>query len=221
MKKHILLTFFAMLLLWLSSAAQNYERASLWQKEIDAFAEIDRRQTPPPNAVLFVGSSSVRKWDSLRQDFPSANVVNRGFGGSHLEDVNFYFDRIVAPYKAKKIFLYAGENDLTAGKTPERVLEDFRKFAALARAKSPASKLYFISLKPSPSRWHLREKFRQLNDSIETEIKSIKNAAFIDVWTPMLGADGEPPPEYFIADRLHMNQKGYNVWRAVLAKYLK
>lgn len=200
--------------------AQSYERASLWQKEIDAFAEIDRRQTPPENAVLFVGSSSFRKWDNLRKDFPRLNVINRGFGGSHIEDVNFYFDQIVTPFQPRKIVFYAGENDVTAGKTPERVLADFQKFAELCRQKSPHSKLIFVSLKPSPARWELRDKFQKTNDLIKTEIAKTKGAKFVDVWTPMLNENGEPKPELFIGDKLHMNQKGYDIWREILIKYI-
>lgn len=221
MKKHFFLLLVALVCFSFAVSAQKYERADLWQKEIDAFAEIDRRQTPPADAILFVGSSSMRKWDSLRRDFPRANVINRGFGGSHIEDVNFYFDQIVAPFQPRKIFLYAGENDITAGKSPERVLEDFKKFAALVAEKSPRSKIYFISLKPSPSRWNLREKFQQTNALIKAEIEKMKRAAFIDVWSAMLDARGEPKAEIFIEDRLHLNQKGYDIWREVLAKYVK
>lgn len=221
MKKHFFLLFSALLLLTFPARAQVYERANLWQKEIDVFVEIDRRQTPPADAILFVGSSSIRKWDSLRRDFPRAIVVNRGFGGSHIEDVNFYFDQTVAPYNPSKIFFYAGENDVTAGKTPERVADDFKKFAALVAARTPRSKIYFISLKPSPARWNLRDKFQQTNALIKAEIARMKHAEFIDVWAAMLGAKGEPKAEIFIEDRLHLNQKGYDIWREVLAKYVK
>ncbi len=86
------------------------------------FAEIDRKQTPPENAVLFVGSSSIRMWENLRTSFPNLKVINRGFGGSRLEDVNHYFDQIVAPYKPKTIVLYAGENDVNDGIAPETVV---------------------------------------------------------------------------------------------------
>jgi lysophospholipase L1-like esterase len=203
------------------ASAQAYDRVELWHKEIDLIAEVDRRQTPPRDPVLFVGSSSIRKWDGLRQDFPRRAVVNRGFGGSHIEDVNYYFDRLVTPFQPKMIFLYAGENDVTAGKTPERVHADFVKFVSLARQKSPKSKIFFISLKPSPARWELREKFAETNRLIRTECEKGRNLTFVDVWPAMLGADGTPKAEIFISDRLHMNQKGYDLWRETLKKYLK
>lgn len=219
MKKTLLLTF--LLLLFGAAAAQTYDRANLWQTEIDALTEIDRRQTPPKEAILFVGSSSIRKWDNLRNDFPRANVLNRGFGVSHLEDVNHYFDQTVTPSEPKIIFLYAGENDITAGKTPERVLEDFKRFVTLARGKTPKSKIYFISLKPSPSRWDLREKFQRTNALIKAECEKDKRTKFVDIWAAMLDEKGLPKAEIFIEDNLHMNQKGYDIWRNILAKYVK
>jgi lysophospholipase L1-like esterase len=221
MKKFPVLLFTLLFLGAAFAPAQIYERAALWQKEIDAFREIDRRQTPPRDAVLFVGSSSFRKWETLRRDFPGVSVVNRGFGGSHIEDVNFYFETVVTPFRARKIFLYAGENDIAAGKTPQRVLADFVKFTALVKENSPGSKIYFVSLKPSPARWEWREKFRQTNALVKAEIEKIKGATFVDVWSPMLDAKGEPKAEIFIEDRLHLNEKGYEIWRVALSKYVK
>ncbi len=202
-------------------SAQTYDRAKLWDKEINALTEIDAKQTPPKNAVLFVGSSSMRMWKNLRQSFPNLNVINRGFGGSRLEDVNFYFDKIVAPYNPKTIVLYAGENDVNEGVAPETILESYRKFAAMAHTKFPKSKMIYVSLKPSPSRWQMADKFRKTNDLIKAEIVKDKRAEFVDVWSPMLGANGEPKPEIFVEDNLHLNEKGYAIWREILAKHLK
>lgn len=221
MKRVFYSAIFSLLLLSVSAAAQVYERAKIWDKEIDALAEIDRRQTPPGDAVLFVGSSSIRGWRNLRQSFPNLNVINRGFGGSRLEDVNYYFDRIVAPYNPRTIVLYAGENDVSEGVAPETVLESYRKFAALVRARFPKTKIVYVSIKPSPSRWHLADKFRRTNELVKAEIAKDKRAVFADVFTPMLGASGEPKPEIFGGDRLHMNGQGYLIWHNTLEKYVK
>ena len=145
----------------LFTTAQTNNRAEMWDKEIDSLTEIDLKQTPPKDAVLFVGSSSIRMWKNLRQSFPQLNVINRGFGGSQLKDVNFYFDRIVAPYNPKIIVLYAGENDINDKFSPESILEDYKTFAKLTRAKFPKVKLIFVALKPSPSRWKLAENFKK------------------------------------------------------------
>ena len=152
MKRLIFLIIFALFFTFVVSA-QTYDRAKIWDAEINSLTEIDLKQTPPKDAVLFVGSSSIRSWKNLRRDFPQLNLINRGFGGSRLEDVNFYFDRIVAPYNPKTIVLYAGENDVNDGIAPEKVLADFQQFSKMVRARFPKAKLIYVSLKPSPTRW--------------------------------------------------------------------
>lgn len=215
------LVLFSLLFLTVTSFAQTYERAKMWDAEINALTEIDVKQTPPKNPILFVGSSSMRFWRNLRQSFPTLNVINRGFGGSRLEDVNHYFDRIVTPYNPKIIVLYAGENDVNEGVAPETVLESYRKFWTMMRAKFPKIKFVYVSLKPSPARWAIADKYKQTNNLIKNEIAKDKRAVFVDVWTPMLGKNGEPLPDIFVGDNLHMNEKGYEIWRNALEKYLK
>ncbi len=221
MKKIIISFLFAIFLFAAFAQAQTYDREKIWEQEINAFAEIDRKQTPPENAVLFVGSSSMRMWENLRQSFPNLKIINRGFGGSRLEDINHYFDQIVAPYKPKTIVLYAGENDVNDGIVPENLLESYRIFAKMVHEKLPKTKIFYVSLKPSPSRWKIADKFQKANKLIEVEIKKDKNATFVDVWKPMLGANGEPTEDIFVADKLHMNSKGYAIWTRILDKYLK
>lgn len=220
MKRLIFLIIFALFFTFVVSA-QTYDRAKIWDAEINSLTEIDLKQTPPKDAVLFVGSSSIRSWKNLRRDFPQLNLINRGFGGSRLEDVNFYFDRIVAPYNPKTIVLYAGENDVNDGIAPEKVLADFQQFSKMVRARFPKAKLIYVSLKPSPTRWKLADKMRQTNEIVKAEIAKDKRAEFVDVWTAMLNEKGEPKPEIFVEDKLHLNEKGYAIWREVLAKYLK
>jgi lysophospholipase L1-like esterase len=221
MKNLIFAIFLVLVCLSPFVSAQGYDRAKLWDKEIEALTEIDLKQTPPKDAVLFVGSSSIRLWKNLRASFPGLNVINRGFGGSRLEDSVYYFDRIVAPYNPKTIVLYAGENDINEGVTPEKVLDDYKRFSALVRLKFPKAKLIFVSLKPSPSRWSKADALQKANALVKTEIAKDRLARFVDVWTPMLGANGEPLPDIFVADKLHMNEKGYAIWRDALMKYLK
>lgn len=221
MKKSCFSIIFALFIFTFCISAQTYDRAKIWDEEIDSISDFDLKQTPPKDAVLFVGSSSMRLWKNLRMSFPDLNVINRGFGGSRLEDVNFYFDRIVAPYNPKTIVLYAGENDVNDGIAPEKVLADFQKFSQMVRAKFPKARLLYVSLKPSPSRWKLADNFRKTNELIKTEIAKDKRAKFVDVWSAMLNEKGEPKAEIFVEDKLHLNEKGYAIWREVLAKELK
>ncbi|MEP7213352.1 MAG: SGNH/GDSL hydrolase family protein [Acidobacteriota bacterium] len=203
------------------NAQQQYSRAHLWEKEIDAFAEADGKTLPRRTEVLFTGSSSIRAWKSVATDFADFSSLNRGFGGSHLEDVVFYTPRIVVPYKPKVIVLYAGENDLTAGKTVARVFEDFNSFVLIVRKNLPKTRIIFVSLKPSPSRWRLRGQFQQLNELIKKKISGEKRLQYVDVWGPMLDANGEARKDIFQSDGLHMNAEGYEIWRRVLAPHIR
>jgi lysophospholipase L1-like esterase len=202
-------------------AQAAYQRGHLWEKEIDALAALDKKSFPKKNGVLFVGSSSIRGWRTVAADFPDFRAVNRGFGGSHLEDVNFYVDRVVFPYKPKLIVLYAGENDLVAGKSIEKVFNDFKRFVFLIRAKLPQTRLIFVSIKPSPARWEHTAKFKELNALVKAETEKDKRLLFVDVWLPMLDSDEQPKKNIFLGDKLHMNAEGYKIWRQTLFPYIK
>jgi lysophospholipase L1-like esterase len=220
--KKIALFFVMLVSLQVSSAAQNnYQRGHLWEKEIAAFALADKKEFPKKGKVLFVGSSSIRGWRTLQKDFPSIYTINRGFGGSHLEDVNFYAPQIIFPYKPELIVLYAGENDIVAGKSVQAVFNEFKVFVSSVRKKLPKSRLIIVSLKPSPARWEFAPKFEELNGLIEMETKKDKHLLFVDVWTPMLDEKGEPKKDIFLGDKLHMNAKGYEIWRETLAPKIK
>lgn len=212
--------FLAIALCWSLGAAfaqaQIYDRANLWQKEIDQFIETDQRQTPPASPVLFVGSSSFRMWQSVRQDFPNANIINRGFGGSHLEDVIHYAPFVIAPYKPKMVVIYAGDNDITAGKTVERVFADYKTLVGIIKKSAPTAKIIFLSIKPSPSRREFWTKFQQLNALVKAETLKDRRLGYVSVWQQMLTANGEPREELYLPDRLHMKPAGYAIWREAL-----
>ena len=173
------------------------------------------------NIVLFTGSSSIRMWKSLQSDFPKYNIVNRGFGGSSTSDLLYYFDKLILPYKAKKIFIYEGDNDLSSGKSPEQVISTMDSVITLIRQKVSASvPVYLISPKPSTSRWHLKDKYVDLNKRLSHLASSKKEVYFVDVWTPALDAEGNVVKDIFLEDGLHMNRKGYEIWINVIKKYL-
>jgi len=185
--------------------------------EIDAFVAADRLAPPASGGVLFVGSSSIRMWSTLEADFPGIAVLNRGFGGSELEDVVRAAPRIVVPCAPRLIIVYAGDNDLANGKSPERVCGDFVRLRQLLQTALPATHLAFIAIKPSPARWHLASSVRQANDCIRQQMADDSRLVFVDVFTPMLGGTGTPRPELFLDDGLHLNAAGYALWRQVLA----
>jgi lysophospholipase L1-like esterase len=200
------------------SRAQQ-DTANRWEAEIRKFEESDRRNPPAVGAVLLIGSSSIRLWQSLAEDFPGTKVINRGFGGSEIADSTFYVERIVTPYRPQMVLLYAGDNDLANGKTPRQVFEDYKAFVSRVRLKLPAARIAFISIKPSPARASLLRSQIEANALIKEYASRDKRLIYIDVFTPMLGGDGSPRPELFGPDGLHLNKEGYRLWKTLIAPY--
>lgn len=187
-----------------------------YENDIAQFEKLEVISAPPSEAALFIGSSSIRMWRTLTADFSPAPVIKRGFGGSTIADCTYYIPRIVAPYNPAVIFLYAGDNDLAAGNTPEQVLADFRAFVAGCRKSLPKTSIQFISIKPSPARWNLWENTQKANALIKQYVSGQKGLGYIDVATPMLDQKGVVRGELFLGDRLHMNTAGYRLWTATI-----
>ena len=207
----VLLGFFASL-----PAATN-----VFEPEIRAFEARDLANPPPKQAVLFVGSSSIRLWKTLAQDFPEYRVINRGFGGSQIVDATHFAKRIVFPYEPRVIVMYSGGNDINAGKSAERVFADFQAFVSAVREKLPATHIAYISIAPNPARWSQVERIRRANELIRAYTTTDPRLSFIDAYAKMLGPDGQPRPDIFVADRLHMNEKGYAIWKQIVAEHLQ
>lgn len=192
-----------------------------WEATIREFEKADQKSPPPQEAVLFIGSSTIRMWKSLKDDFPDHAVINRGFGGSQMADSVHFADRIVVPYKPKQIVVYAGSNDLAAGKTPEQVANDFKAFVEHVRSKLPEARISFMAIGPSPARWKQAEKQQTANRLIKQFVESGKNLDYIDVWDQFLGADGKPREEFFVKDLLHNSEAGYKIRVEAVRPYLK
>ena len=220
--RKLVFTVIVVFILTASAAAQTYTREKEWANEINAFLEIDKKQTPPKDPVVFTGSSTIRMWASLRQDFPNLNVMNRGFGGSRLDDLVFFAPKIVAPYKPKMIVVYSGENDIEGKETPENALEDFKAFISFRDKTLPKTPVIYISMKPSILRWSLWPEMKRGNELIRTEISKHKNIRYVDISAAMLGPNGEKPPaDIFVADGLHLNAKGYAIITKALKPFVK
>lgn len=195
--------------------------ADPWAADIAAFEAQDAARPPSRGGVVFVGSSSIRFWTTLADDFPGIDVVNRGFGGSELRDATRHAGRLVAPHAPRLVVLYAGDNDLMNGRTPRQVEKDFVAFVKRVRQLTPDARIAFIAIKPSPARVQLLDAARNANRRIARAAATLKGVDFIDVFTPMLDAGGQPRAELFVEDRLHLNADGYRLWARLIAPYLQ
>lgn len=215
MRKNILF-FFICLTSLTSLQAQSFI------EEVNAFAKADSFVSPPSNAILLIGSSSFTYWKDVANYFPGRVFINRAFGGSSLTHQIAYLDKVVYPYHPKQILIYCGENDIAAAHsvTADTVFNRFERLCVLIRKKYPKVRISFVSIKPSPVRAEFLPTVIASNKLIADFCRRNKMTDYIDIFTPMLGSDGKPLEELFIADRLHMNSKGYQIWSKVIMPYL-
>ena len=207
-------------LLSMTTFASDHD-SKRWENSISRFESADKKQMPAPGGVLFIGSSSIRRWKSLKDDFAKFQVINRGFGGSHIADSIHFAKRIVLPYKPKQIVIYAGDNDVAAGKSPETILADFQQFVKVVHAKLPKTLISFITIKPSLSRWKLSGKMAKANTLVRRACANDQRLGYIDIWQPMLDDNRKPNPDLFVRDGLHINDKGYELWASIVRQHLE
>jgi hypothetical protein len=201
----------------LTGTGHNFAK---WEKEIAAYERMDQTNPPPKDAMVFIGSSTIRRWTTLAQDFPTQPVMNRGFGGSEIVDSTHFAGRIVFPYQPRMVFLRAGGNDLWAGKPVEQVFADFKEFVATVHAKLPETEIVFISLSPSLARWEQHEKEKALNTLVAEFTKQTPHLKYVEDYDIPLGADEKPRAELFVADKLHFNTEGYKLLTERVRPYL-
>jgi len=209
--KPILLITFLMGFLCQVRAQGQPQNFSIWEREISAFERSDATNPPPKGGIVFIGSSTIRFWTTLSQDFPGQPVINRGFGGSEIADSTHFAPRILFPYEPRKVFFRAGGNDLWAGKSVDQVFNDFKEFAETVHAHLPATKIYYISWSPSIARWRQHDQEKQLNSLIAGYIAGKPWLQYIETYDLPLGSDGKPMRKLFRADGLHFNAAGYRL----------
>jgi lysophospholipase L1-like esterase len=182
-----------------------------WEKDIAAFEAEDRLHPPKKGGALFTGSSTIRLWKTLAEDFPGHAVTNRGFGGSEIADAAHFADRFIVPHEPRQIFLRAGGNDIHAGRLPEEVAADFAEFVRAVHARLPKTEILYISLAPSPARWGEKDKGATLDWMIRNMALRMPRVAYVDASDISLTPDGKARPELFVEDRLHFSAEGYKL----------
>jgi lysophospholipase L1-like esterase len=204
------------------AAAANPNDQDRWESTIKKFEDADTVSPPPQNAIVFIGASSIVRWN-LPDSFPELGplAINRGFGGSLAADSTRYADRIVIPYKPRVVVFYAGDNDVEANHTPEQIAGDFTAFERKVHAALPATDIIFISIKPSIRRWKWIEQIKSANALVRQHCTTHAHLTFVDIVPQMIGADGKPRKELLLEDGLHLTPAGYKVWNDALRPLLR
>lgn len=193
---------------------QPYRDATRFEQAIQRFEKQDARSKPPPGAVVCVGSSSIRMWHGrIADDLAPLTLVPRGFGGSNMNDLLHYLDRVVIAYRPRAVVIYEGDNDISQGVCPSMIANTFDRVVERLHDQLPDCRVYVLSIKPSPARWQLWPKMVRANELLKAACRRDKRLTFIDVASPLLGEDGQPVAELFVADRLHLSPAGYDRWR--------
>lgn len=216
MKKLLLLVF-----LIIAGETLSAQNKPVYWEDVQTIKKYDQMYEPPYQPILFIGSSSIRKWNDLERTFANYVVLNRGIGGAVVNDITYYLNDIVFPYHPRQIVIYVGENDLPDEQsTADSVLNRTKRLIEGIRAKLPEISILYISIKPSPSREKYQPKAIEANRLIREYLKEDKKITFIDVFSLMLTPEGKLRPELFVGDMLHMNGQGYKIWRAAAEPYL-
>lgn len=203
------------------SEPSPYNDPATFENEIRRFEAADAKNTPPQNAVLLVGSSSIRMWHGdLAEDLAPLTVIGRGFGGSNTNDLLHYADRLIVNYKPRAVVIYEGDNDVAQGIPPRTILATYERLLDKIEADLPGCRVYVLSIKPSPRRWEMWPKMMQVNKQLAQLAKQRKHVTYIDIASPMLGQDGQPRSDLFIGDNLHLNRLGYELWRDTIRPIL-
>ncbi|MBT8322447.1 MAG: G-D-S-L family lipolytic protein [Eudoraea sp.] len=213
-------TLLILLLLFISTISWSQDPARFQEEIADITTRYDSLYDKSKATIVFTGSSSIRTWEDLQKVYPDYQVVNSGFGGSHASDLLAYADELILRFDPLKVFIYEGDNDLAERKRPRKIIKDLQSILEKIWMENPRTEVVLIAAKPSLSRWHLRRKFQRFNRKTERMASKHPSLAFADVWSVML--EGEKiNKDLFIEDGLHMNQKGYDIWKQVLDPFVK
>jgi lysophospholipase L1-like esterase len=192
-----------------------------FEKEILAYEKQDSVALPAKGMKLFIGSSSFRLWKSFDADTKGMNAFNRGFGGSTFKDALYYFDRMVVKYQPSWVFVYEGDNDLASGQSPEEIAAQFEEFSSRLAKQFPGAKLVFVSARPSLARETMKAKQQDLNQRIAAISAKKKGHFVIDMHSPFYNADGSLMQDIFVADKLHLNEKGYAIFAKQIQNFVE
>jgi lysophospholipase L1-like esterase len=200
-----------------AAPAHDFEK---WEKEVATYEAADRANPPAKGSVLFIGSSTIRLWKSLAEDFPDHKVINRGIGGSEIVDSTHFAERIIFPYEPRQIFLRAGGNDIHAGRLPDDVAADFAAFVEKVHARLPKTEIVYIFVNPAPARWGENDKYRDLNRRIREMAVRMPRVSCVDAYDISLNSEGQARHELFVADKLHFNAEGYKLLAERVRPYM-
>lgn len=222
MKEVVLDKILSLLILgfWIHMTSIQAQDPKRFQDEVQKLDSTYSSRLLDEPSVVFTGSSSIRKWETLEKDLDDLSLINTGFGGSHMSDLLYYLDELVINYQPKKVFIYEGDNDVAFGTLTDSILWAADQVAQRIHQLFPTCEIYFLAAKPSPARWSFTSSYHDLNTALRNYCDRNERLHYIDVWTPLLNASDYPESDFYVADSLHLSDQGYAVWTKIIEKYL-
>ena len=225
MKATQLIKLFSCLSLCLDMSFTNAQtvltQEQKWEEKIQRYERLDKQNPPPDNVILFVGSSTIENWKTLKDDFVGRAVLNRGVSGTKTIDLYTYRDRLITPYNAKQIFIYEGDNDIGLHWPTDRIVAQFTALFSEIRKTKPQAEIIYISIKPSPRRLKDKIQIEEVNARIKQFLEQQSGTAYADVYSKMLDVNGDLVPAYYREDGLHLTAEGYTLWKDVISRFIK
>jgi lysophospholipase L1-like esterase len=207
-------------LLLMTTYSLNAQDPNRFSEQVEKLVLAEYNFPPGKKLALFTGSSSIRMWNNIQDNFPDYNVVNNGFGGSHFSDLIYFYNKLIIPHQPDILFIYEGDNDIASQKKPRMITKEAKFLLTKIQRDLPNTQVVLISPKPSIARWELRKDYEALNRKMKRLAKKTDKVEFADVWNAMLDENGNVFQDVFLEDNLHMNKKGYDIWAKVLSGFL-
>lgn len=211
---------FIITLILFGALALKAQDPNRFKEQVDKLFNKEYHFSPDKKLVVLTGSSSIAMWKDVQERFPEYNIINNGFGGSHFSDLLYFYNELVTKQTPEFLFIYEGDNDVAGEKKTARIYKDAKTLAKQLKRDLPATKVVFISPKPSVARWHLTKQYHKINKKLKKLCKK-NDFGFADVWPAMLDENGMVYTDIFLEDELHMNKKGYDIWEKVIAEFLQ
>lgn len=218
-REKVLTILFFILIIGDQSSGQE---ANKYANDVRVINEYDGIYGFPDDPIVFVGSSSIRRWVTIQEELGRYNVIRRGIGGATTDDIILFSKDLIFKYKPRQLFFYIGENDFTnRTNTPDSVFHNFVRLYRLVRSKLPNTPISYISLKPNPGQPEWTEYHKMTNVLVKDFLEGEPNTVFIDIFTPLYNK-GKLRPELYIDDQVHLNVMGYKkIWSKKIRKHLK
>jgi lysophospholipase L1-like esterase len=193
-----------------------------WAEEIAKLEARDKSESYPDDAILFIGSSSIRMWKGLDEDIAPYRGINRGYGGARYSDLAVFAQRLITPHKYAAAVVFVA-NDIV-GKPADTPLDELdrlvRHIVDVSKKHQPDAPVLIVEITPTESRFAAYPQIRKANFVLREIALTEPGVFLVETNDYYLTPDRKPIADYFLDDRLHQNPTGYELWGSLIKREL-